>query len=608
MAGSPAYALLDLLQRELVNGLHDAVSQAIPALGALDPDEAFEETPFAGRVLAPLETDQPVLAALSGLAGGQADAGLRGWREDGNDGAGVGIAYVVNSGGTALAALAVVPAAGPRMVLHAAGLAAGQPLQLPLGNGFELRLSGEGADEIEVAFFPDRPPVATKLGAESRIDFAFSRAARGDTIGIAGGPSVRFGSFAVGGSVANTASDSFERRGYLSLEGGEVVLAPGFLAGLLPLDLTFPLDLELRAAPETGVVLAGSPSLRARLSGGDPGRWLDLAVDVVDAAGGSGLNVSAATSVGASLPGVPVRARVDGIGLSMPIALRLGTPMLPRTDSVHALEPEGAEVSIDLPVVSGSGSLARLGGDLAGGLSVKVPPLSASAFGVLSPAHDGQPLSFLVLVGATFPPPGVQVGFGFAVSGVGGVVGIGRRVDREALLRAVSDGSAAQLLFPADPVAAGEAAIGALPAIFPPAAGSVVAGPMLQLSWGGRVVSLSVAVLVESSTQVRLTILGKLVVALPDPEAPLVLLQATFAGIVDSAEPSATFVASLSGSHIAGAPLAGDILLLTRGGSEPTLVLSAGGFHPSFRAPRGVPALRRMSIDLCPASLDRSPL
>ena len=123
---------------------------------------------------------------------------------------------------------------------------------------------------------------------------------------------------------------------------------------------------------------------------------------------------------------------------------------------------------------------------------------------------------------------------------------------------------------------------------------------MLQLSWGGRVVSLSVAVLVEAATQVRLTIMGKLVVALPDPEAPLVFLQATFAGFVDPAEPSAMFVASLTGSHIVGAPLSGDMLLLTRGGSDPTLVLSAGGFHPSFPVPRGVPALARMSMTCAP--------
>jgi hypothetical protein len=257
-------------------------------------------------------------------------------------------------------------------------------------------------------------------------------------------------------------------------------------------------------------------------------------------------------------------------------------------------------VAVDLPVVGGTGVLSRVGDDMVGALSVRIPPMSASAFGLLSPKSASAPLSFLVIMGAMFPPPGVQIGFGFAITGLGGVVGVNRRVDREALLRAIADGTAAQLLFPSDPVKAGQAAIAALPGIFPAARGSIVAGPMFQIGWGGRMISLSVAVLVEASGAARVTIVGKLVLALPDPQAPLVYLQASFAGFIDPGEPSVMFVASLVGSHIVGVPLTGDLLLLTRGGSDPTLVLSAGGFHPAFPVPRGIPALRRLSMDMCP--------
>ena len=100
-----------------------------------------------------------------------------------------------------------------------------------------------------------------------------------------------------------------------------------------------------------------------------------------------------------------------------------------------------------------------------------------------------------------------------------------------------------------------------------------------------------------------MTILGKLVAALPDRAVPLVFLQATFVGMIDPGEPSVLFMASLNGSHIVGAALSGDILLLARGGSDPTLVISAGGFHPAFPVPRGVPALHRMALDLCASPL-----
>ena len=405
----------------------------------------------------------------------------------------------------------------------------------------------------------------------------------------------------MGVRVAGSPTNEIDRGGHITIKGGRVALAPGFVKSLVPVNLTFPLEIDLHSAPGVGVLFAGSPGLETRLTGSDAGRWLDLGIGIVDVPGASALDVSFATSLDVSLPATPISAHIDGIGLHVPIGLKLGEPMFPALDGIGIVEPTGIGVDLDLPVLSGSGMLARIGEDLVGALAVEIPPMSASAFGLLTPAHDGQPLSFLVIMGATFPPPGVQIGFGFAISGIGGVVGVNRRIDRAALLRAVTDGTAAQLLFPSDPVGAGKAAIAALPAVFPPARGSVIAGPMLQLSWGGRVVSLSVAVLVEAATQVRLTIMGKLVVALPDPEAPLVFLQATFAGFVDPAEPSAMFVASLTGSHIVGAPLSGDMLLLTRGGSDPTLVLSAGGFHPSFPVPRGVPALARMSMDLCPA-------
>jgi hypothetical protein len=603
MAPNAGDQLLDLLRRELINGLHDAVSHIVGDLGALTVDAAFSATAFAGRVLTPVDTANPVLAALNRLLSaevGGARARLRGWRDEATDGAPRGVAYVVSSGGPAVVALSVVPARGVQLLLHAAGLTDAEMIELPLDGGFALQLSGS-ADEVEVAFFPAQVPVATKLGAGDRVKVELAAGGPGKLIGIEGGPSIRFGAVSIGGWVTGTPANAIDRGGHIKLKGGQVALAPGFVKSLIPVDLAFPLDIDLRAAPDVGVLLSGSPGLKARLTGSDVGKWLDLGIGIVDTADAPSLDVSFATSLDVSIPATPVNAHVDGIGLRMPIGLRLGKPIFPDLAGISVVEPQGIGVGVDLPVLSGSGILAHLGEDLAGALAVEIPPMSAAAFGILSPAGHGHPLSFLVIMGATFPPPGVQIGFGFAVSGIGGVVGVNRRIDRDALLRAVTDGTAAQLLFPSDPAGAGKAAIDALPAVFPTARGSVVAGPMLQISWGGRIVTLSVAVLVESATQVRLTIMGKLVIALPDPEAPLVFLQATFAGFIDPAEPSAMFVASLTGSHIVGAPLAGDILLLTRGGSDPTLVLSAGGFHPSFPLPRGVPALARMSLDMCPA-------
>jgi hypothetical protein len=219
--------------------------------------------------------------------------------------------------------------------------------------------------------------------------------------------------------------------------------------------------------------------------------------------------------------------------------------------------------------------------------------MSAGAFGALAP----DPLSLVIMLGATFRP-GIQLGFGFSVSGIGGIVGVNRRVDRDGLLRAITDGTAAELLFPVDPSRSAQRAEAAIERIFPPARGHVLAGPMFQVSWGERLVNASVAVIMELAAQPRMTIIGKLVVTIPDPLVPLVLLQATFAGQFDPGEPSVLIVASLAGSHMVGVPFDGDLCLLTRGGADATFVLSAGGFHPAFPLPRGVPALRRIATDL----------
>jgi hypothetical protein len=264
--------------------------------------------------------------------------------------------------------------------------------------------------------------------------------------------------------------------------------------------------------------------------------------------------------------------------------------------------PREMSAELALPAIKGSGILVDQGDDnYAGVLLVSIPPLTASAMGVLGMPKPGRDLSFLVIIGATFPPPGIQIGFGFAVTGIGGVVGVNRRIDRDALLAAIIDGSAADLLFPEDPIGRAGAIIADLPALFPPAPGSVVAGPMFQLSWGGRMVAASLAVLTEVSDRVRVSIIGMLTVAIPDPDAPLMLLRATFLGQIDPGVPSVLFIASLTGSNIVGMPLTGDLCVVMRGGADATFVLSAGGFHPQFRVPRGVPSLRRLGLDLSPS-------
>ncbi|WP_329343836.1 hypothetical protein OG866_44470 [Streptomyces sp. NBC_00663] len=265
-----------------------------------------------------------------------------------------------------------------------------------------------------------------------------------------------------------------------------------------------------------------------------------------------------------------------------------------------AEDPTRLDIDTALPPVRLRGRLERRQPDsYSGVLSATVPATTVTAFGQLDLAAPGGP-AFVALIGAVFPPPGLQLGLGFALSGVGGIVGINKAVNQDALISAIADGTAGELLFPADPGAAAQRVVPRLPALFPTAPGRAIVGPMFQVSWGGRIVSLSAAVVAELPDPVRLSLLGVLRVAVPDPAVPLIYLKATFAGQYDTAEPSAFLMASLTGSHMAGVPLDGDVLLLSRGGADPAFVLSAGGFHPAYPIPRGVPALHRLTMNLSP--------
>ena len=84
---------------------------------------------------------------------------------------------------------------------------------------------------------------------------------------------------------------------------------------------------------------------------------------------------------------------------------------------------------------------------------------------------------------ATFP--GIQVGFGFALTGVGGLLAVNRRVDVDALRGRLASGTAGRILAPQDPIRNAPALLADLDAVFPVAPGVTVIGPTAQLIWAG---------------------------------------------------------------------------------------------------------------------------
>src|SRR5690606_24836005 len=111
----------------------------------------------------------------------------------------------------------------------------------------------------------------------------------------------------------------------------------------------------------------------------------------------------------------------------------------------------------------------------------------------------GDTLSVLALLRAEFRPTGVQLGLGFSLDAIGGIVGVNRTVDAGRMRTRIADGSALDALFGGGGgVAEARRAMAALADVFPPLSGSHVVGPTLRLGWltvmGGSLARLDLGV------------------------------------------------------------------------------------------------------------------
>ena len=79
------------------------------------------------------------------------------------------------------------------------------------------------------------------------------------------------------------------------------------------------------------------------------------------------------------------------------------------------------------------------------------------------------------MITAEFPP--IQLGFGFSLLGVGGLLGLNRSVMVERLRSGVRDGTLDSVLFPEDVVANAGRILSDLQQVFPPTPGPVRVRP-----------------------------------------------------------------------------------------------------------------------------------
>jgi Family of unknown function (DUF6603) len=274
------------------------------------------------------------------------------------------------------------------------------------------------------------------------------------------------------------------------------------------------------------------------------------------------------------------------------------------------LPPTGAGVQLKFPPITGGGYLERkelaTGAERWGGvLTLGLAKFSVTALGIWERQVSGD-TSFIAVLGVRFPG-GIQLGFGFSITGIGGILGLDRRVDFDALRERLTSGAAGNVLFLEDPITSAPTIIGDLGAMFPAQEGVVVAGPTFQLSWvnmgATSFAKVDIGLVFEFTgpALTRVLLLGSLRAETPGKikDKPLLHLRLDIVGLLDLPKQALEFDATLIESKALEVfHLTGDAAFRSSwSDANPYVLLSIGGFHPRFDpSPIVVPDLTRVAL------------
>jgi hypothetical protein len=270
--------------------------------------------------------------------------------------------------------------------------------------------------------------------------------------------------------------------------------------------------------------------------------------------------------------------------------------------SIGFKPPNGVGLSIDAGAVKGGGYLFfdfdRE--EYAGALELTIADfLSLKAIGLVTTRMpDGSKgFSLLVIITAEFSP-GLQLGYGFMLIGVGGLLGLNRSVVLEALALGVRTGAVNGILFPVDVVANAPRILSDLRTIFPATADRFLIGPMAKLGWGAGIITLALGIIIEIPGNIA--ILGVLRLAIAGDDGDSVLqLQVNFIGAIEFDKKRGWFFAALFESRLLTIAIEGEMGLLIAVGDQPNFLISVGGFHPQFTVPPlPFPSPKRIALNI----------
>lgn len=264
---------------------------------------------------------------------------------------------------------------------------------------------------------------------------------------------------------------------------------------------------------------------------------------------------------------------------------------------VSALLPTGFGIDLKLSSVKASGYLLREGTTFKGAMSVNLfDKVQLTAVGILEEVEGTQ--CFTIAICTQFPA-GIPLGLNFYLKGVGGLIGYNRTMDLDKLRSGIQEGAIDNVAFPDTETTNIATIINDLQRFFPGKKDQFVVGPMARITWSNpAMITLDIGILLEFPDPARLAILGVLKTALPHKKKALVAINAGFLGVLDFDNQMISFDAALYKSKLVKFELFGDLCFRLSWGDQKAFVISAGGFHPSYCAPRflNIPTMRRLTI------------
>lgn len=385
----------------------------------------------------------------------------------------------------------------------------------------------------------------------------------------------------------------------------------GFLQKVLPPEgIAAALDLGLGFSSVKGLYFSGSAALEVtiplHLSLADVLRldsiFVRVAVPAQTQAQSRKLETTVAINAGVKLG--PVAGSVERVGLKLILDFPQGAAdgsLGPVTPKLAFKPPDGAGLAVKGGPVKGGGYLFfdPDNEQYAGILELQFQTFALKAIGLLTTKMPDGSKGFSLLLIITAEFNGIQLGYGFTLNGVGGLIGINRTLVKEALQAGVKTGAIGSILFPKNPVENAPKLLSDLRTIFPPAPNSFVFGPMVKLGWmTPTLISLEIGIVLQLPSPIRLVILGRLSLALPTPDEAILSLNLEVLGIIDFDEGEASIDARIYDSKLAVFVLTGEMAARMGWAKNPHLELAAGGFHPRFDAPPDFPTLERLALSL----------